>query len=108
MPGRTSAIRAVRGEYQSRMPIGPSTSRSASLRWQRCFSRSRSLSVLTRDIHALRDELLYRNVPCDMSDGNNGGLLARVDLDDPARAVVAEPRNDHPITGLEPRPGVGD
>ena len=34
-------------------------------------------------------------------------LLPRVELDDPAGAVVAEPGDDHAVAGLEPRAGLG-
>ena len=56
----------------------------------------------------LRDQLVDRDVPGDVPDGDDGGLLARVELDQPAGAVVAEPRDDHPVARLEPGPGLGD
>ncbi len=43
-----------------------------------------------------------------MSDRDDRGLLADVELDDPARAVVAEARDDHPVARLEACSGFGD
>ena len=56
----------------------------------------------------LRDQLVDRDVPGDVSDRDDGGLLARVELDDPAGAIVSEARDHNPIAGLEACPRFGD
>ena len=43
-----------------------------------------------------------------MADRDDGRLLARVELDDAAGPIVAQPRHDDPVAGLEARPGVGE
>ena len=43
-----------------------------------------------------------------MADRDDGRLLTGIELDDPAGSIVAEARDDHPVAGLEPRPGIGD
>ena len=56
----------------------------------------------------LRDDLVDRDVPGDVPDGDDRRLLAGVELDQPAGPVVAEPRDDDPVARLEAGAGVGD
>ena len=48
------------------------------------------------------------DVPLHLADRDDGRLLARVELDDPAGAVVAEPGDDDAVAGLEAGAGLGD
>ncbi len=71
-------------------------------------SRPRARLVGSGSRTSLGDQLVDRHVPLHLADRDDGRLLARVELHDPARAVVAEPRDDDAVARLEPRAGLGD
>ena len=54
----------------------------------------------------LGDQLVDGDVPLHLADRDDGGLLAGVELDDPAGPVVAEAGDDDAVAGLEPGAGL--
>ena len=52
-------------------------------------------------------QLVDRNIPSDMTDRDLGRLLALIELDHPARAVIAQSRHHHLVAHLNQCPRVG-